>query len=129
MEGPKVEFRSQFELARPTASYKEMINKLPMISVGAEEKLNRIIPLLCSAAKSSLKENGLHVPPWRKPAYVRSKWLSKAYKKVSVSPEDIDSVLMRITFIIMMAKLKKKMILLLVLAFLPFFSRDQLQFC
>ncbi|XWS15233.1 hypothetical protein CRYUN_Cryun35bG0077000 [Craigia yunnanensis] len=86
-----MEFRSQFELARPTVTYKEMINNLPSIFVGTEEKLNRIIPLLCSAAKTSLKENGLHVPPWRKPAYMQSKWLSKSCKKVSaLSPHDID---------------------------------------
>ena len=85
-----MEFRSQFELARPTVTYKEMINSLPLIFVGTEEKLNRIIPLLCSAAKTSLKENGLHVPPWRKPAYMQSKWLSKNCKKVSVLPQDID---------------------------------------
>ncbi|XVE60181.1 hypothetical protein DITRI_Ditri05aG0107400 [Diplodiscus trichospermus] len=85
-----MEFRSQFELARPTVNYREMINNLPLTFVGTEEKLNRIIPLLCSAAKRSLKENGLHVPPWRKPAYMLSKWLSKNCKKVSVSPEDID---------------------------------------
>ncbi|XP_017981157.1 PREDICTED: uncharacterized protein LOC18592544 isoform X2 [Theobroma cacao] len=87
-----MEFRSQFELARPTVTYEEMINDLPLIFVGTEEKLNMIIPLLCSAAKRSLKENGLHVPPWRKPAYMQSKWLSKNCKKVSVSPEDIDLV-------------------------------------
>ncbi|XP_022766308.1 uncharacterized protein LOC111311200 isoform X2 [Durio zibethinus] len=87
-----MEFRSQFELARPTVSYKEMIKNLPFIFVGSEEKLNRIIPLLCSAAKTSLKENGLHVPPWRKPAYMQAKWLSKNCKKVSVSPQDIDLV-------------------------------------
>ncbi|XP_022772351.1 uncharacterized protein LOC111314999 [Durio zibethinus] len=85
-----MEFRSQFELARPTVTYRDMINGLPLIFVGTEEKLNRIIPLLCSAAKRSLKENGLHVPPWRKPSYMQSKWLSKNCKKVSVSPQDID---------------------------------------
>ncbi|XVE55201.1 hypothetical protein DITRI_Ditri03aG0140500 [Diplodiscus trichospermus] len=88
-----IEFRSQFELARPTITYKEMINKLPLIFVGGEEKLNRIIPLICSAAKTSFKENGLHVPPWRKPAYMQSKWLSKNCKKVSViPPQEIDLV-------------------------------------
>ncbi|XVF64398.1 hypothetical protein PTKIN_Ptkin09bG0166200 [Pterospermum kingtungense] len=85
-----MEFRSQFELARPTLSYKEMINNLPLMFVGTEEKLNWIIPLLCSAVKKSLKEKGLHIPPWRKPAYMQSKWLSKNCKKVSVSPQDID---------------------------------------
>lgn len=88
-----MEFRCQFELARPTVSYKEMINNLPLIFVGTEEKLSWIIPLLCSAVKKSLKENGLHVPPWRKPAYMKSKWLSKNCKKVSVSPQDNIGVL------------------------------------
>ena len=80
-----VDFKSQFEVARPTATYKELINTLPSVFVGSEEKLNQIISLLCSAAKKSLKERGLHVPPWRKANYMRSKWLSKECKKVSLS--------------------------------------------
>ncbi|XP_030950292.1 uncharacterized protein LOC115974190 [Quercus lobata] len=80
-----VDFKSQFEVARPTAAYKELINTLPSVFVGSEEKLNQIISLLCSAAKKSLKERGLHVPPWRKANYMRSKWLSKECKKVSLS--------------------------------------------
>ncbi|KAE8653857.1 TMEMX1 [Hibiscus syriacus] len=87
-----IDFRPQFELARPTVRYKEMISNTPLIFVGSEEKLKQIIPLLCSAAKT-LKENGLHVPPWRKHAYMHSKWLSKNCKKVSASPQDIDSVM------------------------------------
>lgn len=79
------DFKSQFEVARPTPTYKELINTLPSVFVGSEEKLNQIISLLCSAAKKSLKERGLHVPPWRKANYMRSKWLSKECKKVSLS--------------------------------------------
>ncbi|GLU07052.1 hypothetical protein SLE2022_240300 [Rubroshorea leprosula] len=82
-----LDFRSQFELPRPTAAYNEIINCLPPIFVGSEEKLGTIIPLLCSAAKESLKAKGLHIPPWRKAAYMQSKWLSKNFKKVNVSPE------------------------------------------
>lgn len=81
-----IDFRSQFELARPTSTYKELTNTLPCIYVGSEEKLENIISLLCSAAKQSLKENGLHIPPWRKVSYMQSKWLSKHCKKVSISP-------------------------------------------
>ncbi|KAF3959383.1 hypothetical protein CMV_015798 [Castanea mollissima] len=79
------DFKSQFEVARPTPTYKELINTLPSVFVGSEEKLNQIISLLCSAAKKSLKERGLHVPPWRKANYMRSKWLSEECKKVSLS--------------------------------------------
>ncbi|XP_059630553.1 uncharacterized protein LOC132273590 isoform X2 [Cornus florida] len=80
-----MDFKSQFELARPTSTYSELSNALPSIFVGTEEKLNNIISLLCSAAKQSLKERGLHIPPWRKASYMHSKWLSENCKRVSVS--------------------------------------------
>ncbi|XP_055831432.1 uncharacterized protein LOC129900473 isoform X2 [Solanum dulcamara] len=79
-----IDFRSQFELARPTQEYKELLNSLPSIFVGTEDKLNGIISLLCSAAKQSLKEKGLHVPPWRKASYMHSKWLSHNCKKIAL---------------------------------------------
>ncbi|KAF7834168.1 DUF506 family protein [Senna tora] len=70
-----IDFRSQFELARPTQHYIEMTHKIPVIFVGTEKKLCKIISLLCSAAKQSLREKGLHVPPWRTTSYMQSKWL------------------------------------------------------
>lgn len=78
-----IDFRSQFELARATQTYKQLWNSLPDIFVGTEEKLEKIITLLCSAAKDSLRESGLHIPPWRKTAYMHSKWLSQNCKKIS----------------------------------------------
>ncbi|KAJ7956997.1 DUF506 family protein [Quillaja saponaria] len=71
-----IDFRSQFELARPTQTYKELTDTLPAIFVGTEIKLCNIISLVCSAAKQSLRERGLHVPPWRTTSYMESKWLS-----------------------------------------------------
>lgn len=84
-----LDFRSQFEVARPTSTYKELIDNLPCIFVGTEEKLEDVISLLCSAAKESLREMGLHIPPWRKASYMQSKWLSKDCKKLSISPNNI----------------------------------------
>lgn len=78
-----LDFKSQFEVARPTESYRELIDSLPCIFVGGEEKLRKIISLLCSEAKLSLKERGLHVPPWRKFGYMQSKWLSDNCSKNS----------------------------------------------
>lgn len=75
-----IDFRSQFELARPTPTYKELTNILPHIFVGTEDKLNKIISILCPAAKQSLRERGLHVPPWRTITYMQSKWLSACHK-------------------------------------------------
>lgn len=73
-----IDFKSQFEVARPTPSYKQLTDGLPSIFVGSEEKLNKIVTLLCSAAKQSLREAGLHVPPWRTTTYMLSKWLKVA---------------------------------------------------
>ncbi|KAK7247559.1 hypothetical protein RIF29_42444 [Crotalaria pallida] len=76
-----IDFRSQFELARPTQHYKELTDSLPVIFVGTENKLCKITSILCSAAKQCLREKGLHVPPWRTTAYMQSKWLSRCHNK------------------------------------------------
>lgn len=83
-----VDFRSQFEVARPTKAYKELISNLPSVFVGTEEKLNKIITMLGPACKKSLKEKGLSIPPWRRTSYMQSKWFSKNCKKVPVSSSD-----------------------------------------
>ncbi|KAK4771948.1 hypothetical protein SAY86_013723 [Trapa natans] len=72
-----IDFKSQFEVARPTRVYKDLTDILPTVFVGSEGKLNRVISILCSAAKQSLRESGLHIPPWRTVAYMQSKWLSR----------------------------------------------------
>uniref|UniRef100_A0A6N2MMG9 DUF506 family protein n=1 Tax=Salix viminalis TaxID=40686 RepID=A0A6N2MMG9_SALVM len=81
-----LDLRSQFEVARPTRTYKDLTNALPSVFVGTAERLDKIISLLCSAAEASLKENDLHIPPWRKAEYMKSKWFSKNCNKVSVTP-------------------------------------------
>jgi len=70
-----IDFRSQFEVARPTEHYKELTESVPEIFVGSEKKVCNIISLLCSAAKQCLREKGLHVPPWRTASYMQAKWL------------------------------------------------------
>ncbi|CAL5436698.1 unnamed protein product [Camellia sinensis] len=44
-----MDFRSQFELARPTSTYSEFTASLLSIFVGSEEKLMEIICLVCLA--------------------------------------------------------------------------------
>ncbi|XP_062098952.1 uncharacterized protein LOC133804847 [Humulus lupulus] len=87
-----MEFRSQFELARPTQSYTKLIEALPSFFIGTEEKLGNVVTLLCSAAKESLKESGLHIPPWRKATYMLPKWFSENCKKVSFSPNSNSTI-------------------------------------
>ncbi|EHA8590026.1 hypothetical protein COCNU_scaffold014405G000010 [Cocos nucifera] len=79
-----IDFRSQFELARPTSAYTQLSCILPPIFVGKEEKLKKVVSLLCSAAQRSLKERGLHIPPWRKSSYMQSKWLSCCQKASTI---------------------------------------------
>ncbi|PKI45240.1 hypothetical protein CRG98_034367 [Punica granatum] len=71
-----IDFKSQFEVARPTRTYEVLTDILPAVFVGTESKLNGVISILCSAAKQSLRDRGLHVPPWRTAVYMQSKWLS-----------------------------------------------------
>lgn len=71
-----IDFRSEFEIARPTKSYKTIVQALPYIFVGKADRLRRIIAIASEAAKQSLKKKNLHIPPWRKAEYVNSKWLS-----------------------------------------------------
>ncbi|XP_057460724.1 uncharacterized protein LOC130751194 [Actinidia eriantha] len=71
-----IDFRSEFEIARSTKSYKAILQVLPAIFVGRADRLQRIIGVVSEAAKQSLKKKEMHFPPWRKAEYVKAKWLS-----------------------------------------------------
>ncbi|CAN6322305.1 unnamed protein product [Urochloa humidicola] len=71
-----VDFRSQFELARSTKAYRAALQALPPLFVGTPDRLGQIVAVVAEAARQSLKKKGLHFPPWRKPEYMRAKWLS-----------------------------------------------------
>ena len=71
-----VDFRSEFEIARSTKRYREVLQSLPSVFVGEEDRVNQIVAVVSQAARKSLKKKGLHVPPWRRPEYMRAKWLS-----------------------------------------------------
>ncbi|GLT78645.1 hypothetical protein SLA2020_501740 [Shorea laevis] len=84
-----IDFRSEFEMARATGTYKAIVQSLPHIFVGKPEPLDRIVSIVSEAAKQSLKKKGMHFPPWRKVEYTRAKWLSpytRAFQKVAASP-------------------------------------------
>lgn len=86
-----IEFKPQFEVARPTPAYNQLTDSLPLIFVGRECQLMKIVSLLCSAAKQSLKERGLHLPPWRTDSYMHSKWLSVSSVSALTSDDDTHS--------------------------------------
>lgn len=72
----EVDFRSEFEVARPTKAYRAALQALPPLFVGTPDRLGRIVAVVAEAARQSLRKRGLHFPPWRKHEYMCAKWLS-----------------------------------------------------
>lgn len=81
-----VDFRSAFEVARPTKAYRALLQRLPAVFVGKDDRLRLLVAAAADAARASLKKRGLHLPPWRKPEYMRARWLSP-YDREAPQPE------------------------------------------
>lgn len=92
MEGERViidvDFRSEFEIARSTSGYKGILQSLPFIFVGKTDRLIQIVAIASEAAKQSLKKKGMHIAPWRKADYMKSKWLSPHTRLTHPKPAD-----------------------------------------
>ncbi|XP_010534499.1 PREDICTED: uncharacterized protein LOC104810030 [Tarenaya hassleriana] len=71
-----MDFRSHFEIARAVDSYQRILDSLPVVYVGTESRLNQFLQAMAEAAKSSLKQNSMPLPPWRSLRYLQSKWHS-----------------------------------------------------
>ncbi|XP_060180409.1 uncharacterized protein LOC132610144 [Lycium barbarum] len=71
-----VDFRSEFEIARSTSSYKAALQLLPFIFVGKSDRLLQLVSIVSEAARLSLKKKGMHIAPWRKAEYIKAKWFS-----------------------------------------------------
>ncbi|KAL5988768.1 hypothetical protein ACLOJK_026870 [Asimina triloba] len=82
-----IDFRSEFEIARSTGSYRAILQSLPSIFIGKPDRLQQIVAVVSEAAKQSLKKKGLHFPPWRKPEYMRAKWLAP-YQRLKPAVQD-----------------------------------------
>ncbi|XP_010917637.1 uncharacterized protein [Elaeis guineensis] len=83
-----VDFRSEFEIARSTKIYRAVLQSLPSVFVGKEDRLQQIVAVACEAARQSLKKKGLHFPPWRKLEYMRAKWLSPFERTAPIIPPE-----------------------------------------
>ncbi|XP_073028984.1 uncharacterized protein [Primulina eburnea] len=70
-----IDFRSEFEIARSTSNYKTILQYLPNIFVGKSDRILQIVSIASEAARQSLKKKGMHIAPWRKSEYMKSKWL------------------------------------------------------
>ncbi|XP_058767211.1 uncharacterized protein LOC131640854 [Vicia villosa] len=78
-----LEFRAQFEIARPTRRFSEVLSSVPGVFVGGETELRRIITILCDAAKRCFMSRELSIPPWRKTRFMKNKWFASSRRTVN----------------------------------------------
>lgn len=71
-----IDFRSHFEIARAVDSYDRILNSLPAVYVGSLARLSQFLQVMAEAARFSLKQNSMPLPPWRSLAYLQAKWQS-----------------------------------------------------
>ncbi|KAK6133211.1 hypothetical protein DH2020_033047 [Rehmannia glutinosa] len=64
----------EFTIARPTDGYAALLEVFPQIFVGKLDELKQVVRLMCTAIRKSMKSVGILIPPWRRLAYIQSKW-------------------------------------------------------
>lgn len=84
-----IDFRSHFEIARAVTSYNAILNSLPVVYVGSQPRLKQFLQIMADAAKCSLKQNSMPLPPWRSLSYLQAKWHSKFERKYIADEQDI----------------------------------------
>ncbi|RRT32620.1 hypothetical protein B296_00050739, partial [Ensete ventricosum] len=80
-----IDFRSHFEIARAVDSYDAVLSSLPVVYVGSLSRLKQFLQVMVDAAKFSLKQNSMPLPPWRSLAYLQAKWYSKYEREHNVN--------------------------------------------
>lgn len=83
-----VDFRSEFEIARSTKTYRAVLQSLPLVFVGKPDRVQQIVTVVSEAARQSLMKKGLHFPPWRKLEYMKAKWLAPHERLMDVAKSD-----------------------------------------
>jgi len=71
----ELSFRAEFDVARAGAEYRALVAALPEVFVGRADRLRAVVKAMCAAAKQCMKENNMHMGPWRKHKYMQAKWL------------------------------------------------------
>lgn len=84
-----IDFRSHFEIARAVESYDRILSSLPVIYVGSLTKLKQFLQVMVEAARSSLKQNSMPLPPWRSLDYLEAKWQSSYQRQFNPDGESI----------------------------------------
>ncbi|CAI5477252.1 unnamed protein product [Closterium sp. Yama58-4] len=80
-----LDFRAQFQVARPTPQYSYILQLTPVSFVGCPDRLHRLVEILSEAMRLSLHAQGMHVPPWRRHPYLSAKWTAVYSRHISSS--------------------------------------------
>ncbi|KAF9589129.1 hypothetical protein IFM89_019179, partial [Coptis chinensis] len=70
----ELNFRAEFEMARASKEYNQLVDRLPKVFVGKAERLRTLIKIMRFAAKTCMREKKMHMGQWRKHKYMQSKW-------------------------------------------------------
>ncbi|KAI3780645.1 hypothetical protein L2E82_10630 [Cichorium intybus] len=70
----ELNFQAEFEMVKSSEEYNHLISRLPEIYVGKTERLESLIKILCIASKKCMKDQKIHIAPWRKLKYMQAKW-------------------------------------------------------
>ncbi|TQD85169.1 hypothetical protein C1H46_029257, partial [Malus baccata] len=85
-----LDFRSHFEIARAVQSYDRILNSLPVVYVGSLTRLKQYLQVMAEAARSSLKQNSMPLPPWRSLAYLQAKWQSPYQRQFNLEEQNVN---------------------------------------
>lgn len=86
-----IDFRAQFEIARPTSSYNALVQVLPTVFVGKADILLQVVSVVSDAVNQSLKKRDMHLPPWRTVEYMRARWFSSYKRTINGSVQKVRS--------------------------------------
>lgn len=81
----ELDFAGAFEIARPTAEFRAATAELPAVMVGRAEEVKQVVRAVAEVMRRSMKEAGMHLPPWRKGRYLQNKWLGPYCRTTSVA--------------------------------------------
>ncbi|GJN17688.1 hypothetical protein PR202_gb04778 [Eleusine coracana subsp. coracana] len=90
----ELSFRAEFEVARAGAEYRALVAALPEVYVGRADRLRAVVKVVCAAAKQCMKENNMHMGPWRKHKYMQSKWLGTTERTPVAAPAAVPVVML-----------------------------------
>lgn len=76
----------EFTIARPSGAYAALLKLLPPVFVGKPEELKQVVRLMCNATRKSMRSAGIHVPPWRRLAYMQNKWFASYKRTINEFP-------------------------------------------